>query len=133
MLPFHKGDRITTAAGGATLLGFSATVKGASADAPEAPRRKGGHLPYAQFVTDSGRFGAVRYAALRPEELPGHQLREGDVIRLSDFSEETVTLERVAVANGMVVLHYTNARGERVTVSQPGLAEVTRVRKAPTT
>ena len=28
MLPFHKGDRITTAAGGATLLGFSAAVKG---------------------------------------------------------------------------------------------------------
>lgn len=132
MLPFHKGERITTTAGGATLTGFSATVKGASADAPEAPRRKGGHLPYAQFVTDSGRFGAVRYAALRPEELPGHQLREGDVIRLSDFSEETVTLERVVVANGMVVLHYTNARGERVKVSQPGLAEVTRVRKAPT-
>ena len=130
MLPFHKGDRITTAAGGATLLGFSATVKGASADAPEAPRRKGGHLPYAQFVTDSGRFGAVRYAALRPEELPGHQLRAGDVIRLSDFSEETVTLERVVVANGMVVLHYTNARGERVKVSQPGLAGVVRVRKA---
>ena len=132
MLPFHKGERITTTAGGATLTGFSATVKGASADAPEAPRRKGGHLPYAQFVTDSGRFGAVRYAALRPEELPGHQLRAGDVIRLSDFSEETVTLERVVVANGMVVLHYTNARGERVKVSQPGLAEVTRVRKAPT-
>ena len=132
MLPFHKGERITTTAGGATLTGFSATVKGASADAPEAPRRKGGHLPYAQFVTDSGRFGATRYAALRPEELPGHQLRAGDVIRLSDFSEETVTLERVVVANGMVVLHYTNARGERVTVSQPGLAEVTRVRKAPT-
>lgn len=132
MLPFHKGERITTTAGGATLTGFSATVKGASADAPEAPRRKGGHLPYAQFVTDSGRFGAVRYAALRPEELPGHQLREGDVIRLSDFSEETVTLERVVVANGLVVLHYTNARGERVKVSQPGLAEVTRVRKAPT-
>ena len=130
MLPFHKGDRITTAAGGATLTGFSATVKGASADAPEAPRRKGGHLPYAQFVTDSGRFGAVRYAALRPEELPGHQLREGDVIRLSDFSEETVTLERVKVANGMVVLHYTNAIGYRVKVSQPGLAEVVRVRKA---
>ena len=133
MLPFHKGDRITTAAGGATLTGFSATVKGASADAPEAPRRKGGHLPYAQFVTDSGRFGAVRYAALRPEELPGHQLREGDVIRLSDFSEETVTLERVVVANGMVVLHYTNEAGDKVKTSQPGLAEVTRVRKAPTT
>ena len=130
MLPFHKGERITTTAGGATLTGFSATVKGASADAPEAPRRKGGHLPYAQFVTDSGRFGAVRYAALRPEELPGHQLRAGDVIRLSDFSKEEVTLERVVVANGMVVLHYTNARGERVKVSQPGLAEVTRVRKA---
>ena len=130
MLPFHKGDRITTAAGGATLLGFSATVKGASADAPEAPRRKGGHLPYAQFVTDSGRFGAVRYAALRPEELPGHQLRAGDVIRLSDFSEETVTLERVVVANGMVVLHYTNEAGDKVKTSQPGLAEVTRVRKA---
>ena len=74
-----------TAAGGATLTGFSATVKGASADAPEAPRRKGGHLPYAQFVTDSGRFGAVRYAALRPEELPGHQVRAGDVIRLSEW------------------------------------------------
>ena len=132
MLPFHNGDRIITAAGGATLTGFSATVKGASADAPEAPRRKGGHLPYAQFVTDSGRFGAVRYAALRPEEIPGHQLRAGDVIRLSDFSKEEVTLERVVVANGMVVLHYTNARGERVKVSQPGLAEVTRVRKAPT-
>ena len=117
MLPFHKGDRITTTAGGATLTGFSATVKGASADAPEAPRRKGGHLPYAQFVTDSGRFGAVRYAALRPEELPGHQLREGDVIRLSDFSEEEVTLERVVVANGMVVLRYTNARGERGIIS----------------
>ena len=130
MRPFHKGDRITTAAGGATLLGFSPAVKGASADAPEAPRRKGGHLPYAQFVTDSGRFGAVHYAALRPEELPGHQLRAGDVIRLSDFSEETVTLERVVVANGMVVLHYTNARGERVKVSQPGLAAVVRVRKA---
>ena len=28
MLPFHKGDRITAAAGGATLLGFSAAVKG---------------------------------------------------------------------------------------------------------
>ena len=80
MLPFHKGERITTTAGGATLTGFSATVKGASADAPEAPRRKGGHLPYARFVTDSGRFGAVRYAALRPEELPGHQLRAGDVM-----------------------------------------------------
>ena len=132
MLPFHKGDRITTAAGGATLTGFSATVKGASADAPEAPRRKGGHLPYARFVTDSGQSGAVRYAALRPEELPGHQLRAGDVIRLSDFSEETVTLERVAVANGMVVFHYTAGGGERVKVSQPGLAEVTRVRKAPT-
>ena len=132
MLPFHKGDRITTTAGGATLTGFSATVKGASADAPEAPRRKGGHLLYAQFVTDSGRFGAVRYAALRPEELPGHQLREGDVIRLSDFSEETVTLERVVVANGMVVFHYTAGGGERVKVSQPGLAVVTRVRKAPT-
>ena len=132
MLPFHKGERITTTAGGATLTGFSATVKGASADAPEAPRRKGGHLPYAQFVTDSGRFGAVRYAALRPEELPGHQLRAGDVIRLSEWSKEEVTLERVVVANGMVVLHYTNARGERVKVSQPGLAEVTRVRKAPT-
>ena len=130
MLPFHKGDRITTAAGGATLLGFSATVKGASADAPEAPRRKGGHLPYARFVTDSGRFGAVRYTALRPEELPGHQLRAGDVIRLSDFSKEEVTLERVVVANGMVVLRYTNARGERVKVSQPGLAGVVRVRKA---
>lgn len=130
MLPFHKGDRITTTAGAATLLGFSATVKGSMVEAPEAPRRKGGHLPYAQFVTDSGRFGAVRYAALRPEELPGHQLREGDAIRLSDFSEETVTLERVVVADGMAVLHYTNARGERVTVSQPGLAEVTRVRKA---
>jgi len=130
MLPFHKGDRITTAAGGATLLGFSATVKGASADAPEAPRRKSGHLPYAQFVTDSGRFGAVRYAALRPEELPGHQLRAGDVIRLSDFSEETVTLERVVVANGMVVFHYTAGGGERVKVSQPGLAGVVRVRKA---
>ena len=36
------------------------------------------------------------------------------------------------MANGMVVLRYTNARGERVKVSQPGLAEVTRVRKAPT-
>ena len=132
MLPFHKGDRITTTAGGATLTGFSATVKGASADAPEAPRRKGGHLPYAKFVTDSGRFGAMRYTALRPEELPGHQLRAGDVIHLSDFSEETVTLERVAVADGMVVFHYTNKAGERVTVSQPGLAEVTRVRKAPT-
>lgn len=130
MLPFHKGDRITTAAGGATLLGFSAAVKSSMVDAPEAPRRKGGHLPYAQFVTDSGRFGAVRYAALRPEELPGHQVREGDVIRLSDFSEETVTLERVVVANGMVVLHYTNARGERVKVSQPGLAGIVRVRKA---
>ena len=101
-------------------------------DAPEAPRRKGGHLPYARFVTDSGRFGAVRYAALRPEELPGHQLRAGDVIRLSDFSEETVTLERVVVANGMVVFHYTAGGGERVKVSQPGLAGVTRVRKAPT-
>ena len=99
-------------------------------EAPEAPRRKGGHLPYAQFVTDSGRFGATRYAALCPEELPGHQLRAGDVIRLSDFSKGEVTLERVAVANGMVVLHYTNARGERVTVSQPGLAEAVRVRKA---
>ena len=88
MLPFHKGDRITTTAGGATLTGFSAAVKGASADAPEAPRRKGGHLPYAQFVTDSGRFGAVRYAALRPEELPGHQLRAGDVIRLSEWSAD---------------------------------------------
>ena len=130
MLPFHKGDRITTAAGGATLLGFSAAVKGSMVDAPEAPRRKGGHLPYAQFVTDSARFGAVRYAALRPEELPGHQVREGDVIRLSDFSEETVTLERVVVANGMVVLHYINARGERVKVSQPGLAGIVRVRKA---
>ena len=130
MLPFHKGDRITTAAGGATLLGFSAAVKGSMVDAPEAPRRKGGHLPYARFVTDSGRFGAVRYAALRPEEIPGHRLREGDVIHLSDFSEETVTLERVVVANGMVVLHYTNERGERVKTSQPGLAEVTRVRKA---
>ena len=130
MLPFHKGERITTTAGGATLTGFSATVKGASADAPEAPRRKGGHLPYARFVTDSGRFGAVRYAALRPEELPGHQLRAGDVIRLSEWSTDEVTLEHVAVANGMVVLHYTNARGERVTVSQPGLAEVVRVRKA---
>lgn len=130
MLPFHKGDRITTAAGGATLLGFSAAVKSSMVDAPEAPRRKGGHLPYAQFVTDSGRFGAVRYAALRPEELPGHQVREGDVICLSDFSEETVTLERVVVANGMVVLHYTNARGERVKVSQPGLAGIVRVRKA---
>ena len=132
MLPFHKGDRITTTAGGATLTGFSATVKGASADAPEAPRRKGGHLPYAQFVTDSGRFGAVRYAALRPEEIPGHQLRAGDVIRFSEWDDE-VTLERVTVANGMVVLHYTNAVGYRVKVSQPGLAEVTRVRKAPTT
>ena len=132
MLPFHKGDRITTTAGGATLTGFSATVKGASADAPEAPRRKGGHLPYARFVTDSGRFGAVRYTALRPEEMPGHQLREGDVIRLSEWSADEVTLERVVVANGMVLLHYTNARGERVKVSQPGLAEVTRVRKAPT-
>ena len=130
MLPFHKGERITTTAGGATLTGFSATVKGASADAPEAPRRKGGHLPYAKFVTDSGRFGAVRYTALRPEELPGHQLRAGDVIRLSEWSADEVKLERVVVANGMVVLHYTNARGERVTVSQPGLAEVTRVRKA---
>ena len=130
MLPFHKGDRITTAAGGATLLGFSAAVKGSMVDAPEAPRRKGGHLPYARFVTDSGQSGAVRYAALRPEELPGHQLRAGDVIRLSDFSEETVTLERVVVANGTVVLHYTNERGERVKVSQPGLAEVARVRKA---
>ena len=59
MLPFHKGDRITTAAGGATLTGFSATVKGASADAPEAPRRKG-----------------------------GHQLRAGDVIRLSEWSAD---------------------------------------------
>ena len=132
MLPFHKGDRITTAAGGATLLGFSATVKGASADAPEAPRRKGGHLPYARFVTDSGRFGAVRYAALRPEELPGHQLRAGDVIRLSEWSADEVTLERVVVANGMVVLHYTVKAGDKVKTSQPGLAEVTRVRKAPT-
>ena len=130
MLPFHKGDRITTTAGGAKLLGFSATVKGSMVEAPEAPRRKGGHLPYAQFVTDSGRFGATRYAALCPEELPGHQLRAGDVIRLSDFSEETVTLERVAVADGMVVFHYTNKAGDRVTVSQPGLAEVVRVRKA---
>jgi hypothetical protein len=51
---------------------------------------------------------------------------------LSEWSKEEVTLERVVVANGLVVLHYTNARGERVTVSQPGLAEVTRVRKAPT-
>ena len=67
MLPFHKGDRIATTAGGATLLGFSATVKGSMVDAPEAPRRKGGHLPYAQFVTNSGRFGATRYAALFPE------------------------------------------------------------------
>ena len=130
MLPFHKGDRITTAAGGATLLGFSATVKGSMVDAPEAPRRKGGHLPYAQFVTDSGRFGAVRYAALRPEEIPGHRLRAGDVIRLSDFSKEEVTLERVVVANGMVVLHYTNEAGDKVKTSQPALAEVTRVRKA---
>ena len=130
MLPFHKGDRITTTAGGATLTGFSATVKGASADAPEAPRRKGGHLPYAQFVTDSGRFGAVRYAALRPEELPGHQLRAGDVIRLSEWSADEVTLERVVVSNGMVVLHYTNEAGDKVKTSQPGLAEVTRVRKA---
>ena len=130
MLPFHKGERITTTAGGATLTGFSATVKGASADAPEAPRRKGGHLPYARFVTDSGRFGAVRYAALRPEELPGHQLREGDVIRLSEWSADEVTLERVVVANGMVVFHYTNTAGERVKISQPGLAGVVRVRKA---
>ena len=130
MLPFHKGDRITTAAGGATLLGFSAAVKGSMVDAPEAPRRKRGHLPYARFVTDSGRFGAVRYAALRPEELPGHQLRAGDVIRLSDFSEEEVTLERVVVANGMVVLHYTNEAGDKVKTSQPGLAGVVRVRKA---
>ena len=130
MLPFHKGDRITTAAGGATLLGFSAAVKGSMVDAPEAPRRKGGHLPYAQFVTDSGQSGAVRYAALRPEEIPGHQLCEGDVIRLSDFSEETVTLERVVVANGMVALHYTNEAGDKVKTSQPGLVGVVRVRKA---
>lgn len=130
MLPFHKGDRIATTAGGATLLGFSAAVKGSMVDAPEAPRRKGGHLPYAQLVTDSGRFGATRYAALRPEEIPGHQLREGDVIRLSEWSKEEVTLERVVVANGMVVLHYTAGGGERVEVSQPGLAEVVRVRKA---
>ena len=130
MLPFHKGDRITTAAGGATLLGFSAAVKGSMVDAPEAPRRKGGHLPYAWFVTDSGQSGAVRYAALRPEEIPGHRLRAGDVIRLSDFSEETVTLERVAVANGMVVLHYTNEAGDKVKTSQPGLVGVVRVRKA---
>ena len=53
MLPFHKGDRIAPTAGGATLLGFSATVKGSMVEAPEAPRRKGGHLPYAQFVTAS--------------------------------------------------------------------------------
>ena len=130
MLPFHKGERITTTAGGATLTGFSATVKGASADAPEAPRRKGGHLPYARFVTDSGQFGAVRYAALRPEEMPGHQLRAGDVIRLSEWSKEEVTLERVIVANGMVVLHYTNEAGDKVKTSQPGLAGVVRVRKA---
>ena len=130
MLPFHKGDRITTTAGAATLLGFSATVKGSMVEAPEAPRRKGGHLPYAQFVTDSGRFGAVRYAALRPEELPGHQLRAGDVIRLSEWSTDEVTLEHVAVANGMVVLHYTNERGDKVKTSQPGLAEAVRVRKA---
>lgn len=38
MLPFHKGDRITTTAGGAKLLGFSAAVKGSMVDAPEAPR-----------------------------------------------------------------------------------------------
>lgn len=130
MLPFHKGERIATTAGGATLLGFSATVKGTMVDVPEAPRRKGGHAPYAQFVTDSGRFGAVRYTALRPEEIPGHQLREGDVILLSDFSDEEVTLERVVVANGMVLLHYTARGGERVKVSQPGLAGVVRVRKA---
>ena len=72
----------------------------------------------------------MRYTALRPEELPGHQLRAGDVIRLSEWSADEVTLERVVVANGMVVLHYTNEAGDKVKTSQPGLVGVVRVRKA---
>ena len=30
----------------------------------------------------------VGYHRLRPEELPGHQLRAGDVIRLSEWSAD---------------------------------------------
>ena len=125
MLPFHKGDRITTTAGAATLLGFSATVKGSMVEAPEAPRRKGGHLPYAQLVTDSGRFGATRYAALRPEELPGHQLRAGDVIRLSEWSTDEPHLRKKWAGEARKLLNMrADFQGPHATARNRGIHDV---------
>ena len=128
--PFHKWDRISTAAGAATVTGFSKTIKGETTDTPEAPRRKRGHLPYAQFVTDSGRFGAVRYEGLRPERVKSYQLSEGDLVRHDSDDSEPFILESVAVVDHRVHLRWLAPGGERVFLSNPADAELIRIRTA---
>lgn len=130
MIPFHKWDRISTAAGAATVTGFSKTIKGETTDTPEAPRRKRGHLPYAQFVTDSGRFGAVRYEGLRPERVKSYQLSEGDLVRHDSDDSEPFILESVATVDHRVHLRWIGPDGLRVTLSNPADAELIRIRTA---
>ena len=129
-LPFHKWDRIGTAVGGATLTGFSKTIKGETTDTPEAPRRKRGHLPYAHFITDSGRFGATQYHWLRPEVLPSYQLYAGDLVRHDSDDSEPFILESVAVVDHRVHLRWLAPGGERVFLSNPADAELIRIRTA---
>lgn len=130
MIPFHKWDRISTAAGAATVTGFSKTIKGETTDTPEAPRRKRGHLPYAQFVTDSGRFGAVRYEGLRPERVKSYQLCAGDLVRHDSDDSEPFILESVATVDHRVHLRWLAPGGERVFLSNPADAELIRIRTA---
>lgn len=130
MIPFHKWDRISTAVGGATLTGFSKTIKGEMVDAPEAPRRKRGHLPYAHFITDSGRFGATQYHWLRPEVLPSYQLYAGDLVRHDSDDSEPFILESVAVVDHRVHLRWLAPGGERVFLSNPAEAKMIRIRTA---
>ena len=129
-LPFHKWDRIGTAVGGATLTGFSKTIKGETTDTPEAPRRKRGHLPYAHFITDSGRFGATQYHWLRPEVLPSYQLYAGDLVRHDSDDSEPFILESVATVDHRVHLRWLAPGGERVFLSNPADAELIRIRTA---
>ena len=128
--PFHKWDRISTAVGGATLTGFSKTIKGEMVDAPEAPRRKRGHLPYAHFITDSGRFGATQYHGLRPEVLPSYQLCAGDLVRHDSDDSEPFILESVATVDHRVHLRWIGPDGLRVTLSNPAEAKMIRIRTA---
>ncbi len=89
MLPFHKGDRIATTAGGER-----------SASRPQS-KALWELSPLTRGTAKSGSSSKLTAGIIPADAGNG---------------------ERVVVADGMVVFHYTNKAGERVKTSQPGLA-----------